>query len=173
MTPPRLDYTRVMRSAWLFLVLTACSGSAPATGEPPTNAPAAEAPAAARRPVAELSLDELAAELRALRAIPGHFGGGDWNDDVDRFGGRKHEVLVELGERLGDGTHREAELLALGAPDEVVARGSPAWVPIYDDGARVPFDRVLVYEWRGGHDFLFFRLAGDAIVGHAWWSALE
>lgn len=54
-----------------------------------------------------------------------------------------------------------------------MARGSAAWVPIYDHGATVPFDRVLVYAWRGGHDFLFFRAAGDAIVGHAWWSALE
>ncbi len=38
---------------------------------------------------------------------------------------------------------------------------------------RDPFDRLLVFYWRGGHDFLYFQVRGTRIVGHAWWNAGE
>jgi hypothetical protein len=31
----------------------------------------------------------------------------------------------------------------------------------------------LVYQWRGGHDFLFFVNEGGLIVDHGWWFAYE
>lgn len=165
-----------MRSSWLVLGLVACSGSAPHAAEPPAPSPppieAAPAEVPARRAATALSLDELAAELRALRAIPGHFGGGEWNDDVDRSGGRKVEVLGELGARLGDGTHDEPELAALGPPDVTITGSAPAMEGIFPRGAD-PYDRLLVFYWRGGHDFLYFQVRGTRIVGHAWWNAGE
>jgi len=46
-------------------------------------------------------LEQLAADFRRLRTVPGHFGGGKWNDDVDRWMGTKHRLMLELGTRLG------------------------------------------------------------------------
>jgi len=115
----------------------------------------------------------LAAEYRSLRALSGHFSGGEWNDAVDRFGGRKHEVMLRLGEALGDGARTKKEVVALlGAPDQVLKPGDLMFRHAYDGGdERVR--ELLVYQWRGGHDFLFFTSDGTHVIGSGWWAALE
>ncbi|MBM3462885.1 MAG: hypothetical protein FJX76_12350 [Armatimonadetes bacterium] len=40
---------------------------------------------------------------RRLRVLRGHFQGGVWNDDVDRWGGRKHVVMDWLLTKLFGG----------------------------------------------------------------------
>lgn len=119
------------------------------------------------------SLTGLAAEYRTLRLQSGHFSGGEWNDAVDRFGGRKHVVMTRLGELLGDGKHTRAEVVTLmGAPDEVLKPGDMMYPHAYSGGdARVR--ELLVYQWRGGHDFLYFMSDGERVLGHGWWAALE
>jgi len=32
---------------------------------------------------------------------------------------------------------------------------------------------LLVYEWRGSHDFLFFEADGDRVTRSGWWFAGE
>jgi hypothetical protein len=34
-------------------------------------------------------------------------------------------------------------------------------------------DEFLVYEWRGTHDFLFFAIQQERIIGSGWWHAGE
>jgi hypothetical protein len=58
-------------------------------------------------------LGALSAEFKTLRAQSGHFSGGTWNDAVDKFGGRKHEVMLQLGEALGEGKHARNDIIAL------------------------------------------------------------
>ena len=115
----------------------------------------------------------LAAEYRTLRELRGHFSGGEWNDEVDRFGGRKHEVMLRLGEALGGGAYTKNEVVALlGPPDDVLKRGDLMFPHAYGGGdARVR--ELLVYHWRGGHDFLFFTSDGARVIGSGWWAALE
>lgn len=118
-------------------------------------------------------LDDLAAEFRALRAQRGHFSGGDWNDAVDRWGGRKHQVMAELAEALGDGTHTRADVIArMGEPDAVFRKGEFTFANAYNgDDTRVK--ELLVYEWRGRHDFLFFTSDGARVLAADWWFAGE
>ena len=119
------------------------------------------------------SLEDLAAEFRALRTQRGHFSGGEWNDAVDRWGGRKHQVMVELAEALGDGTRARADVVRLmGEPDEVLRKDRRAFTDAYNgNDARVR--ELLVYEWRGRHDFLFFTSDDARVLGAEWWFAGE
>jgi hypothetical protein len=118
-------------------------------------------------------LGDLAAEFRVLRAQRGHFSGGEWNDAVDRWDGRKHQVMRQLADALGDGTHSRADIIAMiGEPDDVLRAGARGFADAYGGGD----DRVrqlLVYEWRGRHDFLFFTSDGTRVFAADWWFALE
>lgn len=44
--------------------------------------------------------EKIAAEFRKIRKIKGHFQGAEWNDHVDKWMGRKHKLMIELGVRL-------------------------------------------------------------------------
>lgn len=105
----------------------------------------------AQPPAKVIALGE---EYQELRKQKGHFtGGGEWNEAVDHWKGRKHEVMAELGLLLNHG--KTSELLAImGEPD---ARQDDQWV----------------YYWRGRHDYLFFKVKGSQIVHSDWWMAGE
>lgn len=118
------------------------------------------------------TLESMAAEYRELRKVKGHFGGGEWRDDVDRWAGRKHELMAKLGEELGAGKHLASEIEKLmGPPDEVLGRDSVYWK--YDDRLHPEATRMLVYLWRGHHDFLYFMCKGDRVLGRRWFMAGE
>ncbi|MGI4821699.1 MAG: hypothetical protein ACRYFV_10870 [Janthinobacterium lividum] len=70
-----------------------------------------------------------------------------------RFGSDFHQLLRVLGERL-DGQPQSTLRQVLGRPDRV--RGDS-----------------LVYYWRGEHDYLYFRPAGQQRVRSAWYFAYE
>jgi hypothetical protein len=126
------------------------------------------APAPTPPPPADALVDDLGAELQRLRAIPGHFGGGAWSDDVDRYGGRKHVVLQRLGERLATASRARIEAV-MGPPDAIAHAGDPLWQLAAPSAGAT----LLVYHWRGTHDFLYFELAGDTAVRSGWWMAYE
>ncbi|MDH4138605.1 MAG: hypothetical protein OEW09_18070, partial [Anaerolineae bacterium] len=56
-------------------------------------------------------IEDIAAEFRSLRTIKGHFGGGTWNDDVDKWMGRKHQFMIQLGSRLDAGEYSKAQVI--------------------------------------------------------------
>ncbi|MBN9416303.1 MAG: hypothetical protein J0I12_12745 [Candidatus Eremiobacteraeota bacterium] len=98
-------------------------------------------------------LYDLGQEYQEFRKQRGHFSGGDWNAALDRWDGRKHQVMVELGERLGEGSTRTL-LEIMGEPD---AREGSNWL----------------YYWRGRHDYLFFHCLGEKVLKAEWWMAGE
>lgn len=110
-------------------------------------------------------IDALGAEFRELRQIPGHFGGGEWVDAVDAWSGRKHQVMEALGEALARAPEARIREV-MGPPDDP----SGAW-----DLVRPPegTTHLLVYHWRGRHDFLYFLRAGPEPRGSGWWMAWE
>jgi hypothetical protein len=115
----------------------------------------------------------LAGKFRELRAQRGHFSGGAWNDAVDRFEGRKHVVMQALASELGNGSRTKADVIALlGAPDAVAERGDELFRNSYD-GADARVSELLIYEWRGRHDYLYFTSDGRQVLGHGWWMAYE
>ena len=115
----------------------------------------------------------LAAEFRAIRVQQGHFSGGEWNDAVDRFGGRKHEVMIELGRALADGKRTRAEVIALLGEPDAVLRPTDAMFRQSYDGRDPQVRELLVYHWRGWHDFLYFASDGTRVHGADWWFAWD
>ena len=123
-------------------------------------------------------IHEQAEEFRRLRAVEGHFNGGEWNDDVDRWMGKQHALMVDLGERLGTGTYSRSQVVdLLGEPDAIAVEGDALYGQIRNRGE---FERpdgdgytFLIYHWRGEHDFLYFTCQGEAILNSGWWYAGE
>ncbi|MDZ7296263.1 MAG: hypothetical protein ONB14_12690 [candidate division KSB1 bacterium] len=124
------------------------------------------------------SIEDLAAEFRSLRPIKGHFEGGTWNDDVDKWMGRKHQLMIQLGSHLGSGEYSQSQVIQLlAAPDLIAHEGDELYnlvnsLPDFEKPATGPYE-FLIYYWRGSHDFLYFTSQGETIINSGWWYAGE
>jgi hypothetical protein len=145
---------------WLALVI-ACGG-------PPRSDDSAAAPDARDE------LGALGAAYQHLRAEPGHWSQppAPWNPATDAPAGRKRAVMTELGERLVPGT-RARVLAVMGPPDAVARPGDPLWQLAASSEPPPSGPEILVYTWRGHHDFLFFEVDGARVTRSAWWMAYE
>lgn len=89
--------------------------------------------------------------------------------DLWAWNGPFHTVMARLGQGLGDGAHTEREVQQLmGAPGRRFRGGEwtgALWVP--------SAETHLIYEWRGGHDYLYFIVKHGRVVGARWWLAGE
>lgn len=123
-----------------------------------------------------------AREFAALRTVHGHFDGGNWTADVDRWQGRKHRLMQCLAAGLSAaGTPVERVQALMAEPDARVACPSAAC----DELARLmeaPADgapavangiQLWVYQWRGRHDRLVFSVDGGRVTHVGWAYALE
>jgi hypothetical protein len=137
-------------------------------------------PAAAFAACAQAAPDDTAAlarEWRTLRAQRGHFEGGRWNDDLDRWQGRKHQLMQSLAQRAREAAWTQADLQQwLGLPDAQWPQSpnsKPEHTPTRQqtrwDGAAPPPEAVLwVYHWRGSRDRLIVALHGGRVVATGW-----
>jgi len=154
----------------ILLLLAGCAGRASTPGAPLETAKADN--------LAMNPIQDIAAEFRNLRTVKGHFQGGTWNDDVDKWMGRKHQLMIQLGSRLGAGEHSEAEVIQLLAPPDVIAREGDETFDLvnslwdFEKPATGPYE-LLIYYWRGTHDFLYFTSQGETIINSGWWYAGE
>ncbi len=123
-----------------------------------------------------VSTEKIAAEFREIRKVKGHFDGGKWNDDVDKWMGRKHRLMIELGTRLAKSPENDV-LKLLGQPDQRVRKGDELFKRLTDEPGPGPpaaeANELLVYYWRGTHDLLFFSSVNGRIVHSGWWYAGE
>lgn len=114
-------------------------------------------------------------EYHELRLVQGHFGGGVWNDKVDRFNGRKHHLMKALA------VAAERETWSV---DDLYRRfGKPDLTPRTDDSLQGRLESALAglqtgdalaaYFWRGNHDVLIFYHRTDGSLAHTWWYAGE
>jgi len=69
----------------------------------PGTAGSGPAGAAEDTALVNLPVEEIADEFKKVRKIKGHFDGGAWNDEVDKWMGRKHRLMIKLGLRLAGG----------------------------------------------------------------------
>lgn len=124
------------------------------------------------------AIERLASEFRKLRMSPGHFDGHEWNDDVDRWMGLKHRLMMALGDLLGTGDYEKAGVVRLlGAPDQIARPGDAVFtliskLPAGSESTDIT-DEYLVYYWRGQHDFLFFSCRDGLVISSGWWYAGE
>lgn len=126
----------------------------------------------------ELTLEEAGLKFRELRKVKGHFNGGTWNPIVDKWMGRKHELMIHIAGSIKKKSTSESELESLlGGPDNRLASGDffLRLIKTLPDYQRFLRDKcaVLVYQWRGNHDVLFFVSQAGSIVEMAWWYAGE
>ena len=145
----------------LTIILAGCAGRASAPGDPAETRDAVE---------------ELAAEFRSLRTIKGHFEGGTWDDDLDKWMGRKHQLMIQLGSRLSAGQYSKTQVIQLLAPPDLTASEADdafdlvSSLPEFEKPVTGPCE-LLIYYWRGMHDFLYFTSQGETIINSGWWHA--
>ena len=122
-------------------------------------------------------------QYQELRERRRHLPDGAYDKDLRDHGGKLHAVLQSLGTVLGHPPYtRKIIVGCLGKPDAIrndiqMAR----YLGIYERERKkternpsAKRDReYLVYEWRGGHDFMFFINEDGLIVDHGWWFAYE
>lgn len=121
------------------------------------------AASAASAPALDERLQALGVEYRQLQALRGHFDGAPRNEALDRWGGRKHEVMELLRQELVQRPHtsRTQVISLLGMPDAQWRADEPAQrllpAELREQPAR---DAVwLWYRWRGTRDGLALRFA--------------
>jgi hypothetical protein len=152
----------------ILLLLAGCAGRA---GTPNDPLETAKADNLAMNPI-----QDIAAEFRNLRTVKGHFQGGTWNDNVDKWMGRKHQLMIQLGSRLGAGEYSKAQVIQLLGPPDLTAREGDDTFDLvnnlsdFEKPATGPYE-FLIYYWRGTHDFLYFTSQGETIINSGWWYA--
>jgi hypothetical protein len=117
-------------------------------------------------------------QWHALRTQQGHFDGARWNDELDRWQGRKHQLMQALARRAREQSAAEAALLQwMGPPD---ARWKPgqaehgtALQNAQWQGRPPGQSELLVYNWRARHDRLVFAMHGGRVVATGWLLTLE
>ena len=129
-------------------------------------------------PFTKIPFPELVTAFRELRTIKGHFDGGPWRNEVDRWMGRKHKVMIALRQRIeARGFGRQQLVEQLGAPDRILDENDPMFHTCARDFNHSQKNHgpveILVYHWRGGHDFLYFVTVDEMLVDSGWWHAGE
>jgi hypothetical protein len=123
-------------------------------------------------------LRQIAEAFKTLRTIRGHFDGGTWNDDVDRWMGRKHRLMLQISTLVAENDYSRSEIIQLlNPPDRIVREGDNLYnqIAALPDHRRLDFpsEEYLIYYWRGAHDYLFFTCENRMIVSADWWYAGE
>jgi hypothetical protein len=166
---PAIMHRKLLMLIMLFL-LAGCAAR--------DNAPGSPIETVEHDDLAMDSIEDIAAEFRNLRETKGHFEGGTWDDDVDKWMGRKHQVMIQLGSRLGAGEYSKTEVIQLLAPPDLIAREGDELFDLvnsltdFEKPATGPYE-FLIYYWRGTHDFLYFTSQGETIINSGWWYAGE
>jgi hypothetical protein len=114
--------------------------------------------------------------------VRGHFDGGSWAADVDRWQGRKHQLMQCLAAGLSAaGTPVERVRERMGEPDGRVncpsaeCEGVVLQIGVREDVGRdvVATTQLWTYHWRGSHDRLVFFVFKGKISSVAWAYVLE
>ncbi|KAL1916249.1 uncharacterized protein VTP21DRAFT_5866 [Calcarisporiella thermophila] len=145
----------------------------------------------AQNPPSSMSDQELKTqglELQSLRQKKGHYQGATFDQEIDGFQGRKHRLMVALGEALGKpGTPAQKVIETMGKPDQLTPsldeQAAPTVAvmpgPVVPSGTSTqstePNFYYLVYEWRGKHDYLWFQVDSktENVLSSGWYNAFE
>lgn len=126
-------------------------------------------------------LNTAATEYVALRGMQGQFSGGVWTPEIDEWDGPKHRAMQVIGETLMARPYDRATILRLlGEPDERLWPADPLYDSLLaatasDAGAAELIEpaEILIYHWRGNHDYLYLLMDGETLLQVNWWHAGE
>jgi hypothetical protein len=163
-----------MKRLTLFLFAILFVAGAPATR---SNEPDTQCEGLDKKVVALIN------QYKALRERRRHLPDGAYDKDLRDHGGKLHRVLQALGTELGHPPFTKKIIVGcLGEPDAINNDVQIAhFLGIYErelkkTGRELRAKRgreYLIYQWRGGHDFMFFISEDREIVDHGWWFAYE
>lgn len=124
------------------------------------------------------TLKEQSKAFQLMRNDLGHFNGGKWNAAVDQWMGKKHVLMQKLAEGMVENRVTQSKMLEwIGPADQNSNKGDFFFEQIvkshdHQHLASVA-QNVLVFYWRGQHDFLFFAFDGERLIQSGWWHAYE
>jgi len=124
--------------------------------------------------VSQSEIEPLARRYRLLRQRQKALSPNQRDAELEKFGGAFHHSLEALGKAIGSGKWTRQELERwMGAPDDEVHPSDPLWTgtPQKDRGSDGKV--LLVYRWRGLHDYLYFVSDGKRVLRSGWYAALE
>ena len=85
--------------------------------------------------------------------------------------------MQRLGELLGNSNYTSDALFNLLGPPDTIAHKGDEYFQLVDTPAskiNIPVEaEILIYDWRGKHDFLYFVAYKKHIIGSDWWLAGE
>jgi hypothetical protein len=125
-----------------------------------------------------LSDEKLSEEFKNLRDVKGQFDGSPWNDEVDRWMGRKHRLMLELEERIRRGNLDKAQVIQwMGLPDQTISPDDILFQELLGStpapGKENGTVELLIYYWRSNHDFLYLVCENDQVTHSGWFYAGE
>jgi hypothetical protein len=113
-------------------------------------------------------LAKLAAEFRAYREEMKQPPDMQ-RPELRKWAGPMHELMADLGERIGRGHYLQEQVVELlGPPNGVFGPGKR-----HHRADLEANETHLVYWWRGGHDYLYFVVKDGKVVEAKWWHAGE
>jgi len=113
----------------------------------------------------------LSRDFQSLRKITGHFGGGEWNEQVDKWQGKKHQTMQQLLAQVVEGQYPAGKVAALmGEPDEVWRQSSDDYAQLVrmTEWQGQPEGELWAYHWRGRHDQLVFAFKEGKLTAAGW-----
>lgn len=159
----------------LFLIGCGTLPSEQAVSEIETKPIAVEV-TADQAPLFSTTLTNNGMAFRELRPIKGQFEGGGWVEEVDAWNGRKHQLMQDIADELNRARHSEADIIQLlGEPDQTIQKGEELYSTLYPEPSQTTgvSAQILIYHWRGNHDYLFLISEDDVVTQIDWWYAGE
>ncbi len=123
------------------------------------------------------ALAALAEQYHSLRARQKAQLQGEFDKELRGAGGQLEKVLTELGQHLGKPQYTQQDIVRImGEPDASKTAGE--FLPPSIDhhaprGVIAKDETILIYFWRGWHDYLFFVSRHGKITGAYWYFAGE
>lgn len=124
-------------------------------------------------PSNDKSINALVEQYAQLRTRQKALPAGVFDKELSGSRGQLGKVLTELGEQLGKPDYRQEDIIRfMGKPDAIKMAGEFQPRSISDDtyttGIIPEGEMLLIYFWRGWHDYLYF-VSKDGIIQRAQW----
>ncbi|HLD66151.1 MAG TPA: hypothetical protein VJA19_08910 [Pseudomonas sp.] len=90
---------------------------------------------------------------------------------MDKWNGKKHQVMQELATQVIQGDYQAAQLIALmGRPDRVWSESDEGYTHLlqHTEWQGPAQGELWAYHWRGPHDQLLFALKDGKVTAAGW-----